>query len=344
MSDDIDTPAKLAQRDITEQHRTQFNKEAFGIDNTGKVIDESKVPKLESKCISQNEWSAIVASLSKWKVESEIADEVEKQQYMAFRKRNSDVWKSEKDSFYKWVKKYAVEEGKLASGESVKRLVRIEPSRRAKKNATSANSENNDKSESEHTQPQESAGLRRLVVPMLQIFDVINESHYTVGHLGMERTYTNVSEKYYSVTQGMVSIFVAGCYHCGQKQPMIKAAKGAKKPIVSDEFRDRFQIDLIDMRKKKMKNIYGVYQRWIMTLKDHATGITYIRSIPLKKAEYVAHEVDFIFGYIGCPHIFHSDNSKEFVAKLILDLLKELDPNIATVTGRPRTPRDQGSC
>ena len=64
---------------------------------------------------------------------------------------------------------------------------------------------------------------------MLQIFDVINinESH-KVCHLGIERTYTNVSEKYYSVTQGMVSIFVAGCCHCGQKQPKIKAAKGAK--------------------------------------------------------------------------------------------------------------------
>ena len=331
MSDDIDTPAKLVQLDITEQHRTQFNREAFGIDNSGRVIDESKTHKSESKCLTQEEWSAIVDSLSKWKVESQIEDEMEKQQYLAFRKEHFDEWKSEKDTFYKWNKKYAVEEGQLASGDAVKRLVRIEPNRRAKKNASTGNSDT-----------QESAGPHRLVVPILQIFDVLNEAH-NVGHLGTERTYTNVSEKYYSVTQGMVSIFVAGCYHCGQKQPAIKAAKGAKKPIVSHEFRDRFQIDLIDMRKKKIKNIYGVYQRWIMTLKDHATGITYIRSLPFKKAEYVAHEVDFIFGYIGCPHIFHSDNGKEFVAKMILDLLKELDPKIASVTGRPRTPRDQGS-
>eukprot|EP00956_Cyclotella_meneghiniana_P027493 scaffold61668_cov44-Cyclotella_meneghiniana.AAC.3 len=60
MSDDIDTPAKLVQLDITEQHRTQFNREAFGIDNSGRVIDEN--------------------SLSKWKEESQIEDEI----YMSY--------------------------------------------------------------------------------------------------------------------------------------------------------------------------------------------------------------------------------------------------------------------
>ena len=123
----------------------------------------------------------------------------------------------------------------------------------------------------------------------------------------------------------------------------MKEPKGAKKPIKSYEFRDRFQVDLIDMRKRKRKNIYGVVQRWILTPKDHATGLTYIRSLPRKKAKYVAHELDFIFGFIGCPHIFHTDNGKEFVAKEVLTLLKDLNPHISAVTGRPRTPRDQGS-
>jgi hypothetical protein len=53
------------------------------------------------------------------------------------------------------------------------------------------------------------------------------------------------------------------------------------------------------MRKKKKKNIYGVIQCWIMTVKDHSTGLTYITSSPRKNAKYAAHELDHIFGLIG---------------------------------------------
>jgi len=38
-----------------------------------------------------------------------------------------------------------------------------------------------------------------------------------------------------------------------------------------------------------------------------------------------------------------SDNGKEFIATVVVDLMKESNPNCYLVTGRPRTPRDQGS-
>ena len=79
------------------------------------------------------------------------------------------------------------------------------------------------------------------------------------------------------------------------------------------------------------------------TYKDHATGLTVIRALPRKQAKYVVHELAEQFGLIGYPRIFHTDNGKEFVADLILKLLQETNPNISSVTGRPRTPRDQGS-
>ena len=37
------------------------------------------------------------------------------------------------------------------------------------------------------------------------------------------------------------------------------------------------------------------------------------------------------------------DNGKEFIATVVVDLLKANNPNCFVVTGRPRTPRDQGS-
>ncbi len=39
----------------------------------------------------------------------------------------------------------------------------------------------------------------------------------------------------------------------------------------------------------------------------------------------------------------HADNEKEFIAAIVVDLIKESNPNCFIVTGRPRTPRDQGS-
>jgi transposase InsO family protein len=41
--------------------------------------------------------------------------------------------------------------------------------------------------------------------------------------------------------------------------------------------------------------------------------------------------------------IFHTDNGKEFTAKVVLEFLRDLNPNILTVTDRPRCTSDQGS-
>ncbi len=38
---------------------------------------------------------------------------------------------------------------------------------------------------------------------------------------------------------------------------------------MSSEFHDHFQVDLIDMRTMRKMDVYGVMQRWIMTIKDH---------------------------------------------------------------------------
>jgi hypothetical protein len=41
--------------------------------------------------------------------------------------------------------------------------------------------------------------------------------------------------------------------------------------------------------------------------------------------------------------IFHTNNGKEFTAKVVLEFLWDLNLNILTVTGRPHHPSDQGS-
>jgi hypothetical protein len=86
----------------------------------------------------------------------------------------------------------------------------------------------------------------------------------------------------------------------------VPARKGVKKPILSSEFRDRFQVDLIDMRTMRKCDVYGQMQRWIMTVKDHSTGLVYLCALPRKKAKFTAAELEKFFGFVGYPEIFHT--------------------------------------
>jgi hypothetical protein len=84
--------------------------------------------------------------------------------------------------------------------------------------------------------------------------------------------------------------------------------------------------------------------RWILVVKDHdATGFIYLCALPRKRADLVAFKLHEMFDVIGYPKIMHSDNGKEFKAKVVLELLCKFNPNILSVYGRPWRPQDQGS-
>ena len=189
----------------------------------------------------------------------------------------------------------------------------------------------------------ENGKIGRIVVSRESVFDAIDEWHRGNGHLGQERTWGYCRDKYYNCSQALVKIYCETCFTCMQKNPVTKPQKGSRKPILSRWFRLRFQVDLIDFRKLRKRDPFGVMMRWIMTVKDHATGFVFICALPRKRPSLVAYKLQEFFGVIGYPIIFHTDNGKEFTAKVILQFLRQLNPNIITVTGRPRRPNDQGS-
>ena len=187
------------------------------------------------------------------------------------------------------------------------------------------------------------AGKNRIVVSREKSFDAIDEWHRSNGHYGQDRTWGYCAEKYYNVTENMVKMYCKTCLTCMKKNPATRNKKGSIKPIRSWKFRDRFQVDLIDFRKLRKRDPFGVLMRWVLTLKDHATGLVYLTALPRKRPKLIAYRLQEIFGLIGYPKIFHTDNGKEFTAKEILTFLRQLNPNILAVTGRPRRPSDQGS-
>jgi hypothetical protein len=121
-----------------------------------------------------------------------------------------------------------------------------------------------------------------------------------------------------------------------------KTLPGAKNPSAPQCFRDGFQVDLIDMRINPQPDIFGTEIKWIVTCKDHFTGFTGFFAIPKKEATFVVHRLEQFFAIIGYPKLFHTGNGKKFTEKSIIEFLQNQNPTIASVTGRPRTPSDQG--
>jgi transposase InsO family protein len=178
---------------------------------------------------------------------------------------------------------------------------------------------------------------------MEEVFDAIDEWHRGNNHMGQERTWTYCRDKYFNITQKLVKHDWETCIVYCKKNPATKPTKGSRKPIKSKTFRERFQFDLIDFCKLRKRDPFGVLMRWILVIKDHATGFIYLCALPRKQANLVACKLEEIFGVIGYPKIMHSDNGKEFRAKIVLELLRNLNPNILSAYGQPRYPQDQGS-
>ncbi len=85
-----------------------------------------------------------------------------------------------------------------------------------------------------------------IVLHMLDIFGVIHKAHSRQGHLKEDKTLANCT-MFYSPTYELCKLFITDCFVCHERHPKVPARKGAKKPILSSEFCNCFQVDLIDM-------------------------------------------------------------------------------------------------
>jgi hypothetical protein len=167
-----------------------------------------------------------------------------------------------------------------------------------------------------------------IAVPQLGVFDAIYDIHNKIRHLKSKKdTRRRIKLSYYNVTDAQVDKFMDLCPVCVRNKEKTKDDANGDA-----EFRDRFQVSLIDFTKKAMKDIYGRTMRWLMVMMDHGTRLVYIRCIPMKLSRYVAFELNQIFGLTGYPDILHiqTGNSREFTAQVILDL-KTMNSSIITV-------------
>ncbi len=258
---------------IVAQHRKMFLARAFGINPDGTpIIDSSLLPaglKTYESIKSVKQYNNIIKVITNWGDDA-VFKEASPDDPNANACRN---YCKENIQGYSYVKQFAIEEAK-GLDRSLKIILKHK----------------------------KSGGF---VLHMLDIFDAIHKAHSRQRHLKVDKTLANCT-MFYSPTYKLCKLFTADCFVCHERHPNVPGRKGAKKPILSSEFRNHFQVDLIDMRMMRKRDVYGQMQHWIMTVKDHSTGLVYLCALPWKKAAFVAAELENFFGFVGYPKIFHT--------------------------------------
>jgi transposase InsO family protein len=126
------------------------------------------------------------------------------------------------------------------------------------------------------------------------------------------------------------------CLECAQKKSRPRSGI-VVKPIITEKYGQRTQVDLVDMQSSPDGNY-----KYILNVQDHCSKFCILRPLMNKTAVAVATELLDIFCLMGAPKILHSDNGREFTAKVI-DELRLLWPEMVLVNGKPRHPQSQGS-
>jgi hypothetical protein len=192
----------------------------------------------------------------------------------------------------------------------------------------------------------EKSGIKKFICPAEKVFDEIYWAHAKVGHKKTFSTFKGIDKKFLNIPRTAVQRFIDICPICASTMSDRTRKKNSKGPgvaIKSLGFRDRIQVDLINYTSCPALDHNSVTMKYLMTVKDHFSRYIWLRPLAQKESRLVAAELRHLFHEIGFPLIFHTDNGTEFISKKVYDLLKDHDDNILTVSGKPRTPRVQGS-
>ncbi|XP_049874566.1 KRAB-A domain-containing protein 2-like [Pectinophora gossypiella] len=173
------------------------------------------------------------------------------------------------------------------------------------------------------------------IIPTDEYYQKILDAHIATGHGRRDKIVHTLKDKYV-VPIFAVSIFLNLCKTCLAKKSFPK--KGiVVKPLISDDFNRRGQIDLVDFQTSPDQEY-----EWLLQYQDHLTKFCFLRPLKSKQAKEVAIEILKIFLEVGCPHILQSDNGREFTASVLKEIVS-LWPACKIINGRPRYPQSQGS-
>lgn len=173
------------------------------------------------------------------------------------------------------------------------------------------------------------------IIPLEEYYDILLDIHRGCGHGGRDKIQYQIKDRFIIVRKA-IDLFVSLCPICESKRNIPKKGIVAK-PIISRDFNERGQVDLIDLQ-----SVPDGEFKWLLNYQDHSTKFIHLRPLCSKKASGVATELLKIFLEFGAPYILQSDNGKEFTANIIEEMVK-LWPECKIIHGTPRHPQTQGS-
>lgn len=171
-----------------------------------------------------------------------------------------------------------------------------------------------------------------LVIPKHLVLEILHSHHSEplAGHLGMNKTYSKISKRYYWVgMQKDVEKFVKTCPVCqNRKGAQNKKPQGLLQPIPVGTPFERVGIDMLGPFPKSENG-----NKVIVIATDYATRYVECEALPDSKSVTVA---KFILNNLICRHscfkYLHSDRAQNWRSELIQDLLKLMSINPSFTT------------
>lgn len=140
----------------------------------------------------------------------------------------------------------------------------------------------------------------------------IKNYHVTYGHKGGRVTHKKIQETYANINRNIINAYILQCERCTEKLKKKEKKNVVVCPIISKDFNERVQIDLVDYQSKPD----GPY-RYVFHYTDHLTKYHILRPLKSKCAIEVANILMQVFTDFGAPQILQSDNGREFTANII---------------------------
>ena len=175
------------------------------------------------------------------------------------------------------------------------------------------------------------------VVSTDKVYDIVQQVHSNeLKHSGYKKVLDMVQKQYYGITRSYVQEFCTTCPTCQLSQP--QTTKAPLKPIIENNFLQRLQMDLIDMRNTPDGEFHYIAQ-----VMDHFSKFHILLPTKTKEAEEITCLFkERVLAYFGAPHIFHSDNGWAFCNQVLTKLMHNWSQKVTFVNGRPRHSQSQG--
>lgn len=114
-----------------------------------------------------------------------------------------------------------------------------------------------------------------------ELFSILHQAHCKdLGHCHSRKMHEHLMKYYINFSRPLCDLYVSLCSICCQTKKTTAKPEGFK-PILSETFNSRGQVDLIDMQASPD----GQY-KWILNYMDHLTKFCYLRSLISKCKKY----------------------------------------------------------